>query len=181
MINRIARLTGLALMLVSIVNCAKVGFGKGGETSASSVSANPDGTVTGTITGEGTPATGQPSVGNTPAAALPKLQFLASACQHGTMCAVEFRLDKPYTKATQLDWHTNDGLYRTPHFPIYAQPSVHYVVTSGRVTFLPGEVSKVVYVQNINPYDFEVIIGVLISNCSYDSSREDCVKFFPDL
>lgn len=172
--------------LSGLTACSGVKFKDNGaaSSSSSSLSDNGDGSVTGQILQPGDGVTTDPSTpvnvtpGQTPAAVLPKLTFVSPPCTRLSLCEVEFRLDKPYAQATQFNWQTNDSLYQTPHFPLYGQAGVHYVSTSGHTVFQPGETSKKVYVQNINANNYEIIIGIIISQCQYSNGYESCVKFF---
>jgi hypothetical protein len=128
--------------------------------------------------GDPGPITG---VGDTPAAALPKVQFIGPPCIRLTNCSITFRLDKAYPERTEFDWKTNDALYGTPPnpgLPMWGQAGYHYVSTSGHVVFAPGEVEQTVYVRNINPDNVEIAIGVLMSMCDYNGLLESCQKFF---
>ena len=108
------------------------------------------------------------------------MQFVAPACQEGTTCLIQFKMAQPATAVFQFTWQTNDTLYlqTPPAGEIYGQPNVQYVPTSATVTFNPGDTVQNVYVQNINTQDTTVIIGVLMTNCSYGGVSESCTDFF---
>jgi hypothetical protein len=194
------------MTVMAFTNCSKVGFkATDGSSDGSSLSGSSGGGSNGGAGANGNTngigsnvggSIGQPAApGNTsgsgvvnpdpsaglPASLLPKLQFISPACNHLSMCSITFQLDKVYSEVTQFDWQTNDTLYMTPHYPVYAQPNLHYIPTGGHVVFQPGETSKTVYVQNINSANYQVIIGVLLSACQFGPGYESCMKFFPNL
>jgi hypothetical protein len=187
-------------LALTLVNCSGVKFGTvGGETqsSASASSTDPGKTPTGddgasgSITQPGapgsTPATGTGSgsgagAGTANPAALPKIQFIGPPCKQQSLCMVRFVLDAPVSGVFEFDWKTNDTLFQTPE-PAgatyqYAQPAVHYISTSGHAVFQPGEIEKDVYVQNINPYSYEIVIGIRMSVCQYNTALGNCTSFF---
>lgn len=133
------------------------------------------------IGGDPGPITG---TGNTPAADLPKIQFIAPACQRGSDCLVTFQLDKAYPDQTEFDWETDDSLYGqavpSGQAP-WGQAGVQYVSTYGHVVFGPGTTSQTVKIRDINPQETAISIGVLMNNCVYNTLLEDCSKFFPSL
>ena len=95
---------------------------------------------------------------------------------------VRFVLDEPVSGVFEFDWKTNDTLFQTPE-PAgatyqYAQAGVHYLSTSGHAVFQPGETEKIVYVQNINPYSYEIVIGIRMSVCQYNTALGNCTSFF---
>lgn len=97
------------------------------------------------------------------------------------------RLDKVYPYATELDWKTNDTLFGTPP-PAGLSPwgkpgfpgdlTAQYVPTSGHVVFPAGTRDQTVYVRNINQQNVPITIGVIMTNCVYDTLLESCQKFF---
>jgi len=91
---------------------------------------------------------------------------------------VQFDLDRVYASRVDFDWRTNDTIYTTPATPIWGQPGVHYVSTSGHIQFLPGQTRVQVYVQNINPYNIPINIGVIMSNCKYGGRSDSCRMYF---
>lgn len=112
---------------------------------------------------------------------IPSLKFVGPPCIRGTMCLVEFDLTEAMPDVVSFHWHTNDTLYLTPApagQPTIGQPGVHYVSTSGDISFAPGETMKQVYVQNINPYNIEIIIGVVMSHCLYGGLPGNCSEYF---
>lgn len=117
------------------------------------------------------PTSGEPQI-------VPKVRFVGNPCQRLSLCQAEFRLDKAYSLPTEFSWRTNDTLHLTPNSPAYAQPGVHYNSTSGVLTFAPGETSKKIYIQNINGYTLEVIIGVIMFQCKYGTYTGSCTSFF---
>lgn len=181
------KLCAVITVLPAMVNCSKVDFAPSSGTKLGTVVDNNDGTVTGHITQPGgTPVptpnpTPTPTPTPIPTSSLPKLQFISPPCVRLTNCSVTFRLDKAYAQSTEFDWRTNDTLYLTPHTPVYAQPSVHYVSTGGHVVFQAGETSKTVYIQNVNKGTNEVIIGVVLSACKFNTQAQSCAGFFPDI
>lgn len=158
-------------LLALFNNCSGVKF------SDSPSEAAPDGSYS---VETGTPELPAPSPAPTPPqpTILPKISFSAPPCQRLTLCTATFKLDKAYTQTTSFSWRTNDTLYQTPHTPKYAQPGVHYNSTSGVVTFAAGETQKSVAIQNINNLDFEVIIGIRMSNCMYGTISASCGSMF---
>lgn len=98
------------------------------------------------------------------------------------MCLVEFRLDKAYPMNVEFDWKTNDSLYlQTPPAGsnyIYGKPGYHYTSTHGHITFAAGQTTSDNYVQNINPDNVAIQIGVIMSNCKYDVGFYNCTDFF---
>jgi hypothetical protein len=111
----------------------------------------------------------------------PRIKFVGPPCVRGTNCVIEFQLDKARDKEVSFAWATNDVLYQTPTpagQPIYGQPNVHYVPTSGQIMFAPGEVLKTATVQNINPYNIPINIGVVMHNCQFDHQPGDCSIYF---
>lgn len=182
-------LFALLLPLMFFNNCSDVSFkdspsqGTDGTFSTEiNQPGDPNNTSTGTPT-TGTPGTGTPGTGTTPPGGgspqiVPRVQFIGPPCQRLTLCEAEFKLDKAYSLKTEFNWRTNDTLYMTPHNPIYAQPGVHYNSTNGVVVFQPGETSKKIYIQNINAYTQEVIIGVIMSQCKYGTYNGTCTTFF---
>ena len=135
----------------------------------------------------GTSPGGVPGSGDTPAAFLPKVQFVGPPCERQTQCTVTFKLDKSYPSRTEFDWNTNDSLYGTPPPTGLApwgkpgnpgDPTAQYVPTSGHVVFPPGQTEVTVYVQNINQSNNAISIGVQMSKCIYGALYESCQKFF---
>ncbi len=118
-----------------------------------------------------------PGTPTAPAGAIPKVVFIGPPCIRGTNCLVAFELDQAYPMAVDYDWQTNDTIYTTPSTPIYGQPNVHYVPTGGHITFPPGVVRKEVYIQNINPFNIPILIGVRMRNCVY-GVPQNCTAFF---
>ena len=120
--------------------------------------------------------------GNEAAAMIkPKVSFIGPPCARGSNCLVEFALDKAYAAPVTFDWLTNDTLYLSSEPPpsgVYAQPGVHYVSTQGQVVFAPGETQRRVFVQNINPYNIEIVIGVRMRNCAYGAFPGNCAEYF---
>lgn len=139
----------------------------------------------GTPGGSTTPTT--PGGGTTPTTpggstiVMPRVRFIGPPCVRGSNCVVQFQLDKSYSAAIDFDWRTDDTLYLTTApagVARYAQPNVHYVPASGHIVFMPGETLKTVYVQNINPYNYEVTIGVRMRNCMYGGRLDTCAEYF---
>ena len=162
-------------MTLLLANCAEVGFAKA---SNASLRAEANGDATGELSQEetaATPPTATPAV-------LPKIQFYAPKCMRGTNCTVRFTLNFAQSAAVTFDWHTHDTLYlETPpagSTAVYAVPDVHYVPVGGQIAFQPGETEKTVTVQNINPYNYAVTIGVRMSNCAFGTYADKCVNFF---
>lgn len=147
------------------------------------VSANSSGSAnSGGSSSSGNSSSGSGSVGgNGSATYIPRVVFVGPPCQRGSSCLVEFRLDKAYALKVDFDWLTDDSLY-------LSQPSIggvtvgraglHYVSTAGHISFSPGETVKKVYVQNINPYNIEILIGVRMRNCNYGGAIGKCSDFF---
>ena len=131
--------------------------------------------------GGGAPGGGGTAGGGTTPEIMPKVKFIGPPCVRGTNCVVQFELDKAYPKTVEFDWRTDDNLYLEPPPPgtaIYGRAGYHYVSTSGHALFQAGETKKVVYVQNINPDNVEIIIGVRMSRCQYGSTAGSCAEFF---
>jgi hypothetical protein len=156
-----ARLTTLlcGYLLLTSIACSKVGFDAAKD--------NGDGSVSANVTPTGTPP-----------AVKPRVKFISPPCKANTQCEVEFRLDQTYTQPIDFDWRTNDTLYQTPHSPVYGEPNKHYIPTSGHVTFRAGETSQKVYVQNVNRDTYDIIIGVIISNCAFGNAADNCSDYF---
>lgn len=119
-----------------------------------------------------------PGTPTAPAGAVPKVVFIGPPCQRGSNCLVAFELDQAYPMAVDYDWLTNDTIYTTPSTPIYGRPNYHYVPTSGHITFAPGTVRKEVFVQNINPDNVPILIGIRMRNCVYGGTPHNCTTFF---
>lgn len=159
--------------------------GTGGTTSP------PGGTTGGTTTPGGTGTVTNPPGGTTPpggtvtpgtplapATVIPLVRFIGPPCVRGSNCLVAFELDQGYQNRVDFDWLTNDTIYMTPSTPIYGQPGVHYVSTGGHITFMPGEIRKEVYVQNINPFNIAILIGIRMRTCAYGGTGYNCTAFF---
>lgn len=133
---------------------------------------NPPG---GTTPPGGTVTPGTPTA---PSGVVPKVIFVGPPCMRGTNCLVAFQLDQPYAANVDFDWHTNDTIYTTPSTPIYGKPNYHYVPIGGHITFTPGTVRKEVYIQNINPDNVAILIGVTMRTCTYGGAAQLCSQFF---
>ena len=113
-----------------------------------------------------------------PANIIPLVRFIGPPCVRGTNCLVAFELDQAYQNRVDFDWLTNDTIWMTPNDPIYGKPNYHYVPTSGHITFMPGEIRKEVYVQNINPDNVSILIGIRMRMCTYGGLSYNCTQFF---
>ncbi len=122
--------------------------------------------------------TAPPGTPLAPVSIIPRVVFIGPPCVRGTNCLVAFELDQPYANRVDFDWRTNDTIWTTPSTPIYGKPNYHYVPTSGHITFMPGEIRKEVYVQNINPDNVSILIGIIMSNCNYGGAAHGCTQFF---
>lgn len=148
------------------------GGGSGG------IGTGPGGTDVSNAGGPAGPVTGN---GNSAAAILPKLQFIGPPCERLTNCSITFKLDKAYPAQTEFNWRTDDARFGTPPNPgaaMWGKAGYHYVSTSGHVVFPAGTTEQTVYVRNINPENVEISIGVVMSQCTYSTKLESCVKFF---
>jgi hypothetical protein len=170
--NKTLSLFVLLIPLFLFNNCSDVSFNDSPSQDDGSFAAETN------TTEPSTPAaTTAPPVSGAPQI-VPKVQFVGPPCPRLSLCQAEFRLDKAYSLPTEFNWRTNDTLHLTPNNPVYAQPGVHYNSTSGVVNFAPGETSKKIYIQNINSYTLEVIIGVIMSQCKYGTYNGSCTSFF---
>lgn len=186
----------LLALTTFMVNCSEVGFSKVEQ--ASTTQSTPDGDALGTVNGQGGTDTGGTGTGGTGTGGtgtgtgtggtgttpglvvLPRILFIGPPCVRGSNCTVTFKLEAPQAATVEFDWATHDTLYQqvAPAGKIYAQPNVHYVPKTGHVIFQPGETQKTVYVQNINPYNYEVTIGVRMTACYLGQYNDLCSKFF---
>lgn len=189
----------LALILFTtfLVNCSEVGFKE--SANASKTQSTDDGGALGTVTGSGggsggtggggtggggtgggTGGGGTGGGGTGGGLILPKIQFIGPPCVRGSNCTVTFKLVTAQTETVEFDWHTHDTFYLTsaPAGKVYAQPNVHYIPTGGHIKFLAGETQKTVYVQNINPYNYEVTIGIKMTACYFGQYSDVCSSFF---
>jgi hypothetical protein len=170
----------------ALVNCSGVDFGtKDGQTGSSNSATSIDPGKNGDSTDGGVNQGSDPS-GNNPGGptteALPKIQFVGPPCQRGTQCLIEFVLDAPVAKIFEFDWRTNDNLYKSA-VPagatyIYGRPNYHYVPASGHIIFAAGETKKQAFIENINPDNIEIVIGVTMSLCTYGGNIGNCTSFF---
>ena len=149
-----------------------------GGTGGAGVGGGNGGSTTGGV-GGGSVTTG--SGPQAPTSVIPKVTFVGPPCVRGTNCSVSFVLDQAYASPVDFDWKTNDALYGTAvpsGQPPWGKPNYAYVPASGHITFAPGELSRQVYVQNINPDNVAISIGILMSNCMYASMAYNCTTFF---
>ncbi len=194
----------LVVALALLANCAPAEFSQSPEASGSPIKeGNPaggntpppgpggddaGGNVPGAGGGDGTgeiPVDGHPDGDDDPGAdpvrEIAHVKFIGPACQRGTDCLVIFRLEKAYPHRFVFNWRTNDTLYtQTPPAgkPIFGRPNYHYVPTTGVADFAPGETEKRVYVKNINPDNVAITIGVIMSQCVYNSVQFNCSEAF---
>lgn len=164
----------LSATLLSFQNCAPQKFDN--APAASQDASSPAATA-------GTPAPNGSASGtiHQSAAELPKISFVGPPCTRGTACAAAFQLDKAMPFDVSFDWRTNDTLYTTPvpaGQPIYGQPNVHYVPTAGTALMKAGSTSFPISIQNINPYNISIVIGVVMTNCYYGNDPIDCSTAF---
>lgn len=149
-----------------------------GDGSGGGIGTGPGGTDVSNAGGPPGPVTGN---GNSAAAILPKLQFIGPPCERLTNCLITFKLDKAYPAQTEFNWRTDDARFGTPPNPgaaMWGKAGYHYVSTSGHVVFPAGTTEQTVYVRNINPDNVEISIGVVMSQCTYNTKLESCAKFF---
>lgn len=158
-----ARCITLACLTPILVNCSGMSFANGGSGSPGAASVTPVQPVT------------PPSK-----VAVPELKFVGPPCPRGTSCQVQFNMLSSVSGTFEFDWQTNDTLYlqTPPAGEIYGKPNVDYVPSSGHVLFAPGQTVEQVNVQNVSSSTSEMVIGVLMDNCSYNGVAGDCTTFF---
>ncbi len=152
--------------------------GGGGTTSGTNGTAgipgsgNPPGTTgSGTpgTTGSGTPTGGAPGSASDP---LPKLTIQEPLCSPNMDCPAYFTLTVPAAKVLTFTWRTNDTLYSSDPSRI-GQPNVHYVPTSGSVTFQVGDKQKPIFVHSLNITN-SIVIPFIYSNCVWGGTPISC-------
>lgn len=172
--------TSLVVLFFAIQGCASKDFtpvnggiiaqNPGGSSQGDPGGGGGGGTTTtgGTINTGGNPPGGNPPTGGS----LPKLTIEEPLCGPNSMCPAYFVLTAPAAKVLTFQWRTNDTRYTTDPAHI-GQPGVHYVSTSGSVTFQVGESRKPIVVQSLNINNM-IVIPFTYFNCVYDNTPISC-------
>lgn len=145
--------------------------GSGGGTGGTGGSGGTGGTGGSGGTGGGGGGTGGTGGGSDP---LPKMTIEEPLCGPYMLCPAYFVLTAPAAKTLTFTWRTNDTLYATNPARI-AQPGVHYVSTSGSVSFAVGEQRKPIYIQSLNITNM-MVIPFIYSNCVWGGVPISCAQ-----
>lgn len=116
-----------------------------------------------------------------PGTVLPRVSITTPVCERLKPCAVIYRLNQAYPMVVDFTWLTNDTGAAAPPPAGYIRGIVntHYLSNRGPLRFMPGEVEKTVYFQNINPDPaLNITVPVLMQNCAYGGVLGSCKVFF---
>lgn len=136
----------------------------------------------GTIPTNGTPTpTPGGSGGTTPGGngggttdPLPKMTIEEPLCGPFRDCPAYFVLTAPAAKTLTFTWRTNDTLYTSDPARV-AQPGVHYVSTSGSVSFAVGEQRKGIIIKSLSITSM-LVIPFIYSNCVWGGVPISCAQ-----
>lgn len=167
--------TVLVAVFFVIQGCAKSDFTPAGG----GILAGPGGSSTSNGGDNGNDGIGGVPVNPTPtpsggggADALPKMSIEEPLCGPFMDCPAYFVLTAPAAKTLTFSWRTNDTLYTSNPARI-GQPGIHYVSTSGLVSFAVGEQRKGIIIKSLN-ISSQLVIPFVYSNCVWGGVPVSC-------
>lgn len=99
----------------------------------------------GSSSSTGTPTTPAP---NDPANQSIKMSLATPDCSPYSTCQATFTLKQAQSIEVRFHWVTDDTKY-TSDPSRYAQPNVNYQPTEGDLIFVPGQTTKLIYIQSL--------------------------------
>lgn len=117
-------------------NCANKNFGAGGTASIN-----------------GSPSDPNPNPNPNPTPIDPtkqaiKMTLATPECQQYSTCEATFTLKQAQSIEIRFHWKTDDTRYQQDPTRI-AAPNVNYVPTEGDLIFVPGQTTKLIYIQSL--------------------------------
>ncbi len=130
----------IASTLVTLIfqNCASKNFSAGVEANAQTASS----------TGGSNTSPGPVVLPNTPNSQAIKMTLATPDCPGYSTCTATFTLKQAQSVEVHFHWITDDTRY-LQDASRYARPNVNYTPTEGDLIFVPGQVSKLIYIQSL--------------------------------